>query len=168
MQIGIRLLAGFGTDELVGDALVERGQAGRPAADLGRIEVRDNRVLSSILWEHSGYSTKCGCSTNSKRKAANMGSEVFLEWPTVISRATGTVLELDRSRRTVMIETRNGVTIEQSLNVIGDRPLFSYVRPGDSVTAYTSLLAGVVRSLKQQALMCPGAALDNNRSPHNS
>ena len=52
-EIVVGLLAGFGTGKLRGDALMGGGQADGPAADLGRIEVRDDWVLRVILCEHA-------------------------------------------------------------------------------------------------------------------
>ncbi len=49
-QVVIGPLAGFGADKVVGNALMEGGQADRPPPNLSRIEILDNQVLTHILW----------------------------------------------------------------------------------------------------------------------
>ncbi len=52
-QISVRLLRRFGTDKVVRDALVERGQAGRPAVDLRRVQVFDHDAAGTQPAAHA-------------------------------------------------------------------------------------------------------------------
>lgn len=84
-------------------------------------------------------------------KSAGKGLESYLEWPTLLAPATGTVTNIQWHPSFIEVETANGM--QRWIPPTGSY-LYNELRVGHSVNAWSTLLTGVARTLPRTALIC--------------
>lgn len=86
-------------------------------------------------------------------KSADKGSESYLEWPTLIARDNGRIHKIERNPSFIEVQTD-----DRLVRWIPPRGSYLYneIQVGDIVSAWSTLITGVARTLPMPHLICSG------------